>query len=317
MELDNSNQISSEKLQIQNFDVIIAVSGYESRSTYLSGKIDVSKISTKIALAFKENNDILYRKFNDTQFLDWGFTFYDVSVYDPSPLKEILDKNCLIQPKKYINLLIDYSCMPKIWYKTLINYFLNIEEQLVNAKLWFSYSPSIYSRFKSNNDKNIYSEKLPEVKQDKDIALFIGLGNENKIAKNLLHKLKSKVTCIFYADPAMDERYVKDVIENNQDLIQQINEDNIIKYPIQDLNLINNSLTDLCLNYRLENQLVLAPIGPKPFNLMCYILATRYPDIKIWEIKTSGTFSPFDKKALGDLLIYELEFTSEEIDYID
>ncbi len=317
MELDNSNQISSENLQIQNFDVIIAVSGYESRSTYLSGKLDVSKIYKRIVLAFNENNNTLFRKYNDSQFFDWGFTFYDVSVFDPSPLTEILDKNCLYQPKQYLNILVDYSCMPKVWYKTIINYFLNLEEQLVNAKLWFSYSPSIYSRFQSNTVKNIYSENLPAFRPDKDIALFIGLGNENKIAENLLRQLKSKVTYLFYADPAVDERYVKDVLQNNQELIRQLKEDKVIKYPIHDLNSINNSLTDLCLKFRLENQLILAPIGPKPFNLMCYILTTRYPDIKIWEIKTTGTFSPYDKKAQGDLLIYQLEFTSEEVDYSD
>lgn len=317
MELDNSNQISTEKLQKQPFDVIIAASGYESRCTYLANKIDVSRISKRIALSFIEKKDILYHKYNDSRFFDLGFTVYNVSAYDAAPLKSILDNICLYQPKDALNILVDYSGMPKIWYKGIIDYFMALEERLVRTKLWFSYSPSIYSRAQSNVDKKFFDMHLPVIKHDKDIILIIGLGDEKGKAENLLYQLNSRITFIFYADPAIDERFVKDVLENNKSLIRQLNEENIIKYPIQDLNSIYNSLTNICLNFRLENQLVLAPIGPKPFTLMCYILSARYPDIKIWEVKTLGEKAPYDRKAQGDLLIYQLEFTSEEVDYSD
>ncbi len=317
MELDISNQITSDILQKEHFDVLIAVSGYESRSVYLTAKLDISGINKKIVFGFNENKNILFRQYNDNQYLDWGFTNYNVSAYDSSPLKDILDNNCLHQPKHLLNILIDYSCLPKVWYREIINYFINLEEKLVKVKLWFSYSPSEYSRFQTNAGKNIISENLPVLKSDKDIALIIGLGDDNKIAENLLQYLKSKVTYVYYADSSADERFVRDIVENNQNLISQVKKDNIIKYPIHDLNSINKSLTDLCLNFRLDYQLVLAPVGPKPFNLMCYILANRYPDIKIWEMKTKGTFTPYDKKAQGELLVYQLEFTTEEVEYAD
>ena len=317
MELDSSIQISSENLQKQPFDVIIAVSGYESRCTFLSSKIDVSRISKRIVLAFQEKKDILYRKCNDEQFASWEFSVYNVSAYDISPLNEILDHVCLFQAKDSLNILIDYSGMPKVWYKGIINYFLELEERLVHARLWFSYSPSAYSKAQSNAAKKQFTPKPPIVKADKPVALILGLGYEKGRAEELLHLLSARYTFVFYADPAVDERFVKDVLENNQELIYQIKDTNLVKYPITDLNSINNSLTNVCLSYRIENQLVFAPVGPKPFTLMCYILAARYPDIKIWEVKTFGDLTPYDRKAQGDLLVYELEFTSEEVDYDD
>jgi hypothetical protein len=317
MELDNSNQVSSEMLSKQHFDVVIAVAGYESRCTYLSSKIDLLRISKKIVLAFNEKKDIHSRKYNDEQFSQWGFNFYNASAYNVTPLKEILDTNCLFQPRDTINILIDYSGMPKIWYKGIINYFLALEDRLIHARLWFSYSPSLYFKNQSNAGKKIFSERLPIIKPEKKIILIIGLGEEKGRAEKLLHELEAQATFIFYADPAIDERFVHDVLENNQNLIQQIKVENIIKYPIHDLNSINHSLTNICLNFRIENQLVLAPIGPKPFTLMCYILAARYPDIKMLEVTTVGETTPFDRKAQGNLFIYELEFTSEEVDYSD
>jgi hypothetical protein len=94
-----------------------------------------------------------------------------------------------------------------------------------------------------------------------------------------------------------------------------MNGDQIIRYPIFDLNSINSSLTKLCVNLRTSYQLVLAPIGPKPFTLMCFLLAARYPDMKIWKVVTSGQSEAGDRKALGELLVYKVMFTSEEVDY--
>jgi hypothetical protein len=192
--------------------------------------------------------------------------------------------------------------MPKIWYRELINYFLDLEERLVHSRLWFSYSPSLYFKTHPDAGKKVMSEKLPVIKPDKNMILIIGLGDEKGRAEKLLRELNAQTTYIFYADPAMDERFVKDVLENNKNLINKINEENIIKYPIHDLNSINHSLTNICL---------------KPFTLMCYILSARYPDIKILEVSTVGEITPYDKQAQGDLIVYMLEFTSEEVDYSD
>jgi len=315
MELDNALQIPSEQLQQQHFDAFIAVSGYESRCTYLADKIELSAIPEKLALAYTEMRHWLYRDYNDERLKEMDFAFYDVSSNETSRLTEILDGICLNNPMKNLNILVDYSSMSKVWYQGIINYFIELEEILSTVNLYFSYSPSEYSKSQITNLKYQFDSKLPIVQGLKPIALILGLGYEKGRSEELAHQLKSEATFAFYADPAVDQRFVFDVLENNHELLKQINRDQVIKYPIFDLNTINASLTRLCVNLRITHQLVLAPIGPKPFTLMCFVLAARYPDIKIWKVSALNPEKPSDRKPHGEMLVCKVEFTSEEIDY--
>jgi hypothetical protein len=315
MELDNALQIPSELLQQQHFDAFISVSGYESRCTYLASKIDLSAIPEKLVLAYTEMNHCLYRDYNDDQFKAMNFVFYEVVSNDTSRLPEILDSICLNNPKKSLNILIDYSSMSKGWYQGIINYFCEIEDILSNVNLFFTYSPSEYSKVNTDNLKYHFDPKLPVEPGLKPVALILGLGYEKGKSEELARQLKSEATFAFYADPAVDQRFVKDVLENNHELLNRINKDQIIRYPIFDLNSINSTLTKLCVNLRISHQLVLAPIGPKPFTLMCFILSARYPDIKIWRVSSSETDGSSDRKPHGEMLVYKVIFTSEEIDY--
>ena len=315
MELDNALQIPSEQLQQQHFDAFISVSGYESRCTYLASKIDLSTVKNKLVLAFNEMKNCLHRDYNDDKFRHLGFAFYDVSSHEISGLPEIFDKICFDNPKKSLDILIDYSSMSKVWYHGIINYFTEIEEILSNVNLYFSYSPSEYSKSQTTILNQSFDPILPIEPGLKPVALIVGLGYEKGRSEELARQLNSKVTFAFYADPAVDQRFVKDVLENNQALLKRINKDQIFKYPIFDLNSINASLTRLCVNMRITHQLVLAPIGPKPFTLMCSILSARYPDIKLWKVSASGNDIPSDRKPHGEMLVYKVVFTSEEVDY--
>ena len=279
MELDSSIQIPSSQLQKQHFDAIIVVSGYETRCTYLVDQLDVSKIPVKIVLALSDHTESFSRKYNDQRFHELGFTFIHVPIQTSIKCKEIMDSFCLIHKKESIDILIDYSAMPKIWYQALINYFLDIEDSFTNVKLWFSYAPSEYTKSTSATSNKYFDAEIPSIKKDRNVVLLVGLGYEKGNSEELAKLVNAKTTFVYYSDPAIDERFVKDVLENNKALLQHIDQHNIISYPIQDLNSINESLTSLCVNLRVDNQVILAPVGPKPFTLMCFILA---PVIRIF-----------------------------------
>jgi len=315
MELDSSFQIDSEHLQKQQFDAFIAVSGFESRSVYLTDKIDTSTISEKIVLAYNELKDSLFRKHNDNRFKDLGFTFFDVPSKDISSLREILSQICSKNQKDTIDILVDYSCMTKIWYNGILNFFSELEECFSKVNLWFCYSPSEFTKSHTSVINKFFDPEIPKSNGNKPVALILGLGFEKGRSEELSKQLDAQVTFAFYADPAYDERYVNEVLESNQALLKKIRSEMIVKYPIYDLNSINDSLTKLCINMRLSHQLVLAPIGPKPFTLMCFILSTRYPDIKLWKVSTAGNFAATDRKPYGELLLYKVTFTMEEVDY--
>ena len=307
--------MDSEYLQKQPFDAVIAVSGFESRAAYLVDKINTNTIPEKIALAYTELTDCLFRSHNDNKYRDLGFTFHNVPSKDISALPEILDLVCSKNRKKNLDILIDYTSMTKIWYNGILNYFSELEESFAHVNLWFCYSPSEFTKAHSDVSNRFFDPVIPKSQGNKPVALILGLGFEKGRSEDLAKQLDAQVTFAFYADPAYDERYVSEVLQSNQALLKRISQDKIIKYPIYDLNSINESLTKFCINLRLSHQLVLAPIGPKPFTLMCFILSTRYPDIKLWKVSTAGNFAASDRKPYGELLLYKVTFTTEEVDY--
>lgn len=315
MELDNTIQISSEQLHYHHFDVFIAVSGYESRCTFLASKLNTLEFPEKIVLAIAEMKDSFSRVENDRKFTEWGFKFLNSSSHDSSTIDHLFKRICHHSKSKQLDILIDYSAMPKIWYNAIINFFVAHEEKLHHVNLWFSYSPSEYFKTQSSNTNKTFDLIPPQIKTDQPIALIVGLGYEKGHSEELSKQLNANVTFAFFADPAYDERFVQEVLDNNEPLLKQINGDQIIRYPIYDLNSINTSLTKLCVNLRTSHKLILAPLGPKPFTLMCFLLSARYPDMKIWKIVTSGKSKTNDRVAQGDLLIYKVMFTLEGVDY--
>jgi hypothetical protein len=315
MELDNSQQVPIGQLQAQKFDAFIAVSGYESRSSHLASQIEVNNIPHNLVFAFIEKNDFLYRELNDKKYTELGFRFISSSSADTSILPDVLDELCDKIGKSSMDILIDYSSMPKIWYNEIINYFLSREEDLKSTNIWFSYTPSEYTHSIGSTSNKYLDPIKPAMQSDKPIALVLGLGYEKGRAEEFAKLFKAQVSFAFYANPSIDSRYVQEVLDNNKSVLKNIKQNQIIPYPINDLNSVNNSLTQLCIGLRMNHEVLLVPVGPKPFTLMCFILSARYPDIKICRVASVISSIASDRRPHGEMLVYKVTFTNEEIDY--
>lgn len=317
MELNNTVQVTFNELAAQNFDLFIASSGYETRATFLAQRLAELFIPKKVVLAFCERSSEISRPLNDTVFTELGFEFVNTSMNSIREINEMLEESCSMCGNANFNVLIDYSSMPKLWYEAIINFFSENDSDFKNIYIWFSYTPSEYSESLKNVSNKYFETIIPSKLNVKPKALIIGLGYEKGRAKELANKLNAKVTYSFYSDPAVDPRFVDELLENNKDILMNLDSEQIIKYPIYDLNYINSSLTHLCVDLRLTHQIILAPIGPKPFTLMCFLLNARYPDIKIWRFSSDVPKDVYDRKPQGDVLVYKVHFTSDNVDYDD
>ncbi|HEX3008059.1 MAG TPA: hypothetical protein VHO90_10630 [Bacteroidales bacterium] len=316
MELETTVQVSLNDLSAQSYDLYLASSGYETRSIFLSQRVSVHA-KRKIALAFKERKAEISRPFNDKVFSQLGFEFIEASTTSSQEICEILESICTLPRADDLNILVDYSSMPKLWYEAIIEFFSECEPQFINLNVWFSYSTSEYVEPK-RGATNVYSEsEVPLLSSSKPIVLIIGLGYEKARAQQLANKVNAEVTYSFYSDPAVDPRFVNEVIQNNKDILSKADPGEIIKYPIFDLNYINASLTRLCVDLRLSHQVVLASIGPKPFTLMSFLLHARYPDIRIWRFSSVVPKDVEDLKPHGEVLIYKVHFTNDNVEYDD
>jgi hypothetical protein len=314
MELDNYIQIDSEYLQNQKFEAVLVVSNFESRCTYLASKINIEKIPLRIALAFSEHEKILACRKNDEKLQEKGFQFHKTSIGDTSSLSTIFEPFKKCHAEKTKNILVDFTCMPKVWYQEVIDYFTALECEVPNLDIWFAYSPAVYHKTPSCSGK-ISKDRMPKLPGKKPVALIIGIGTDQDCALDAMNALNPDVVYTYLANTDIDNRYTADVIARNEKLMRKIAPDKVVQYPMQDISLLSKLLTNQSVNLRTSHDVVLLPLGPKPFSLVCSVLASRFPDIHFWNIPTSISSNPVDKKPFGDIVLYKVSFTSEEVDY--
>ena len=139
----------------------------------------------------------------------------------------------------------------------------------------------------------------------------MGLGYEKDRAEFLRRSVIPQETYCFYADPVPDDRFVEKVYINNFKLIDSLHKNHVYPYPMRDMEKTDRILTSLSLDLRIQYRLILAPLGPKPFTLLSLLLAARYPDIEVWRVSAGTMESVYDRKPMGEPLIYSVEFGSD------
>lgn len=314
MEFVNLEQTDFDSIKDSGFDVLIMVSGYEQRCTYLAEKLHAEPVK-KLVFAFLEKNKEGHRSLNDLYFKEHFFEIYESSGSSGNIIQQNLDNILEGFTKEKIRILVDYSCMTKEWYATIINYFVNWDVPQKEVELFFSYTPSVFEKSKKTGMMQKFKKSRinnPDYDPNgKAVSLVIGLGYNQGPALELISRLRPLRTYVFYSDPCLDERFVEEVENRNKELLQDIAPEFIFKYPVGDIKQTNHIIKDLCMDLRLDSQVILAPLGPKPFALSSMLLSARYPDIWVWRVHSSPSDKYYEMKAVGDPVICRAMFKKE------
>lgn len=312
MELFSARQVGPEILTRTEYDLFILVSGYEQRCVYLPEKYNINA-RKKIALAFEERKGEKERKRNDDYFLAHEFQLLKTSGESLPGFSEILAS--ISSHKRPCKILLDYSSMTKVWISGIINEIISNPKYESDFQIHFSYTPAVYNEpVKARNLKYTGTISYPYKKAsqtNKPTALIIGMGLDPVRAEFTKKKLNPAVTFLMYADPSNDIKYVKQVLSNNYNLIEQTEVRNLFSFPLNDLNKTNDILTELCFCLRARYNLVIAPMGPKTLTLLSLLLSARYPDINVIRVSPGSNAPAFDRKPAFEPVIYEVEFHSE------
>ncbi len=312
MEFLNATQVPFDQVYSDKIDLVLGVSGYESRSPYLMERIKLGS-EIKVVLAFEERSDEMNRPANDQIYQDLGFRF----IYESGDQCPDIGSILSLLPMgtgDTVNLLVDYSCMTKLWYSSVINYLVQNTMPFRKVNVLFSYTSSEFVEPKKPKPLKV-AEPLGcahmGLAPGKPVALVMGLGYEKQRAEFLQKSVDPGETYCFYADPVQDERYIEKVYLNNFKLIDSLHKNHVYAYPIRDMNKTDQLLTTLCLDLRMKYRIVLAPLGPKPFALINMLLAARYPDIEVWRVSAGKMESAYDRIPVGEPQIYKVEFGAE------
>ncbi|MBN2812533.1 MAG: hypothetical protein JXQ80_00580 [Bacteroidales bacterium] len=316
MELTHLNQINFAELRFEKFDCFIAATGDQARCYHLAGLINVA-VPLKYVLSPCEPEQVDTCQYL-SQFLDNGFRLYSTAKNNFEVLDKLLHEICNIHTH-HLNILIDYSCMPKKWYALLIDSMTRNTFATPNINLYLSYTPKVFNR----QEKQASVDYIGPVLYNRDalldrkpLSMIASLDNSRHPINEAISKVKPQRVLAFIPRCSHDPAYTQLVIDNNKTLLDRLDSNSIITYEVERPEEINSLLTSYCLEERLGSEVMIIPQGPKTFALMSMLLSTRYPDVKVWEIvakEEKKTKAPHGQPAASPVVV-KASFIDDDYD---
>lgn len=312
MKIQWTKQISYSYLnQVFKFDYLFVASGYESRACFFAQyhKLDIKH---KIVFAFQECQDDTTRLRNDSIFESLGFKFIEEGSSSSAAIAKCLEEILVADKKrKVLRIIVDYSCMSRNWYSTMLYLIKNQKGFDGKIEVYFTYSPALYVDPPLVSMRNTIVEPIEGFSNlyipMKPVALVVGLGFETVRAYGLSEYFNS-ISYYFYGDMSYNPEYSEQVKSRNEELLDSVDQSKKFPFPLNDLEYTESMLMVLCTELSKKHKVILAPCGPKIFTLLCLILSLKLDTVDVWRI-SPGKFGPkIDKKANNDLLIYNVNF---------
>ena len=292
---------------IQDIDVIICASGYESRASFLADSLGTNAVKFKYVLSFKDQKDIPTRIKNDKIFRSHGYQFIENEKDNYDFIRTLLPLINNITKENSINILIDYSSMTRTWFAAIVNSFHHFTK---NVKLIFSYSVAKFSEPNPSYSPSIKFDPIPGFNNlsipDKPTALIIGLGYEKDRAAGLIEYFDADEVFAFVTD---NLKYKPFLYAANKTLLKQIKPDNIIPYPMNDIMFTYKILTNLCLDLASNYRIIITPSGPKPFSLLSFICGIQLRFIDIWRVSGINDPKKENREPSGETISFSLSKT--------
>jgi hypothetical protein len=283
MELTQVNHIDPAELQQESIDCLIATAGPQPRCCYLAEKLHTTVLK-KVLLTAGNEDQKQSGKYLPV-FSGLGFSNYQLNS-DPQGADHLFHEICNINANQ-LNIIIDYSCMPKKWYAMFIDCITRNNYPACRINLFLSYTPKVFEKKPGKHTIGYFGPIIlnrDNLKDKKPVSMIFALDNNHHSAVEAIKKVKPQKLLAFIPHCSHDPEYTRLVRESNQSLLKRLDPHNIISYEADRPEEINSMLTSCCLDERVDSEVVIVPQGPKTFSMMSMLLSVRYPDIKLWEI---------------------------------
>ena len=309
MKLSQTRQIDPTELSNMRLDAVIAASGYEARATHAITTLELPPTSSRVAFGF-EDRISQQRKTNDAILTSAEVKIVTMDGNSSAAIRNYVSALISQSNSDRPQLFVDYSSMTRAWYAGIIEAIMSIKEKK-SVSCIFSYSPAAFTPPSHPSPNAIVGPiagfcglDVPE----KPSALVIGLGYERERALGIFEYSDPAVAFAFYTDPALDDRYTSCVVRNNAPLLHSLGRANVFRHPLTDLQRISSLLGSLYSALTDEYRVVLAPLGIKPFSLICLLLASRFADIDVWRISPGQKAPPHERKPAGPVILLRADF---------
>jgi hypothetical protein len=307
MELSSIHHIEPEKLADFRADLFICALSQEPRCTVISDTLK-SLDCRKVALfRDKHAGDAKFR-INKTLLQAQGCEMVQVGT-DVPDISRLLGQHTGTE----LRMIIDCSSMSQQWYYEFFRWFSEDQEDIHKVHLRFVYCLSEFVEDETPRKVKGVREflEIQGRRKRRKQALILGLGHEPNVGSTIARLEKPDLLFLYYADPAVERRFVEQVFVNNHGLISETPIRNLVAYPIRNGQAIYQSLIDTILPIRNEYEITLIPQGPKIFSVASMLVHLGYPDTRISYPVFKRTHAA-ERQPCGEPVILDVCFEGEE-----
>ncbi len=298
-------RISSADGALQH-DLVIASCGYESRSSSLLGRRQLS--GRRVAIGYGER-EVLSFHANRRSFAEAEFEFYAVS---DAEFSGFLEK--LLESFKEIacpSVLLDISCFTRIRLAQIVEALHKRGDYLLEVY----YSLAEFSPPPENEPQNeflcpvtgFFSGWTGEA--DRTVGLVCGLGYEQLKALGIMEYIDPFETWLFFPESTI-KRYDAAVSSANSLILRDIPTSNVIRYPVMNGEVLMRQLLALIGAVRENFRCILMPLGPKVFAFASLLVGAVFRDVSVWRASSGRFAEPFEKRASTEYTVFQVSWTS-------
>ncbi|HEY3638390.1 MAG TPA: hypothetical protein VGK90_09575 [Rhizomicrobium sp.] len=297
--------ISSDHLETDVFDLLIAAVGFEARSSYLARRLR-SRYKFGLAFAFAER-----RCLNFQANLDWyageGFTIENFS--DELPGFEfirsaVITINSANVVSDIVRIVVDVSSMSRPMIAKIITWISSLPWEV---EVTFAYCPSAYVDLGDQIYTMSYVGPVtPNFAGWTDdtrrrLVAIVGLGGERGLALGAIEYLEA--TDVWVLIPTgIDKRYDAAAESANAELLARIGHSRIIAYNPLDGFGCFCTVESLVYGLLKADRPILIPFGPKIMTAASLLAAQIFrPNAPVWRVSSEQSGEPVDREATGDL----------------
>lgn len=272
-------------------DMAICASGYEQRAPSIGERLG-GYPQKKIVLGFEEHRAIPRRIKNDAIFKTLNYTSYISAGNDSNEIRSQV-KQVLASLSRNVNIVLDITSMPKPWYASFIDEISRADNtNNCHLSVFFTYVPSKYEKPPDAQPPN---KSFGPVKgfsgidlPDLPTAAIIGLGYEPDKALGISETIDAKETFAFLADPTFDKEFIIDAQKKNELFLDRLQEGHLVRYPLPSISKTALLLFSVAEGLMQSHRLILIPLGPKPFSLLCFLFASLHPNkgVSVWRVSS-------------------------------
>ena len=288
MNLHKIYDVNIRSITEKYYNIAFFACGYEERATALSNIISKNNIHRLVTIYFNNQSNIHHNTKNSKHFnmISNDSIRLNDNDNDDKEIFNYLNSYLSTHLSQNLNILIDYSSMPRLWYITLINWAKNVVTSINKICIDFVYNVGSYDDIKLTPlliSKILAIPGHEGITTHNNTITIFGLGYD-EMATLCVHDVlePSMVYSVIMLPPGYENinckpKLFRAEIENKTFLS---NYSKCTLYlPLISVEKTYRLINEFIMPFMGKNNISFIPMGPKPHILASALISTKFQDI--------------------------------------